>query len=225
MRPGERGRTGNGPAPLALSGTVLLLGLVVGLGCARPGADAGGGAPTPTGVVRPTPAGSPSRSPYRCPPAPSAARVTPAPPAGTRSPGPMPDISLGATTRPPTEQELAEQFHRNEEANEGFRTRGRLGDAAAADAAGCAIRVRAELDRLRRLGRYDVTSLTEALGRTRLTQVEVRPPGRLDPAGGAGLLFAGWTGHACVFGSHGRPASTVEIGTPIRDGGCLPAPD
>jgi hypothetical protein len=136
----------------------------------------------------------------------------------------VPDISPGGT-KPPTEQELAEQFRRNQEANKAFRQRGRLGDAAAGDAARCATQVRAELDKLRGQQRYDAASLTKALGRTKLTSVQVRPPGRLDTGRGDGLLYAGWTGHACVFGSHHPSESTVEIGTRIADGGCLPAPD
>lgn len=58
-----------------------------------------------------------------------------------------------------------------------------------------------------------------------LTNIVVRPPGRLDPGPRDGLIFAGWTGHACVFGSYRKSETVVEIGAPIADGGCLPAPD
>ncbi len=60
---------------------------------------------------------------------------------------------------------------------------------------------------------------------TGLVDVVVRPPGRLDLGPGDGLLFAGWTGRACVFGSVRRDDIKVEIGTRIADGGCLPAPN
>jgi hypothetical protein len=37
------------------------------------------------------------------------------------------------------------------------------------------------------------------------------------------MLFAGWTGQACVFGEHGPTYTEVDVGNQIADGGCLPA--
>ncbi|MEE6258434.1 hypothetical protein [Plantactinospora sonchi] len=235
MTYGTRGRTGNGPTPLLFSG-LLAIGLLGALaGCAESGTPTAGtrtvrvtaGPASPDATVAPPVRSTP---PYRCSPTPAPVG-SPGTTPGSSTAGipvtdaPVPDLGATGTVRPPTEQELAEQFGRNEQANKTYRIRGQLGQAAAGDATVCARQVQDVLDGLRKQERYDAAALTRALGRTPLTDIVVRPPGRLDASAGDGLLFAGWTGHACVFGSHGESGSTVEIGARIADGGCLPAPD
>jgi hypothetical protein len=90
----------------------------------------------------------------------------------------------------------------------------------------CADAVRAGLERLRTQQRFDAAAIEQVLADVGLDDAIARKAGRLD-AGGAsgGLLFAGSTGQACVFGEHGPNATTVELGSVIADGGCLPAPD
>ncbi|MFG1886427.1 hypothetical protein ACGFIR_00935 [Micromonospora sp. NPDC049051] len=130
--------------------------------------------------------------------------------------------------QPPTdEQRRAEEFRRQQAANDGFRQRGTLGEEAASGARACAAQLRRSLNLLTAGGRDQpgqeaVRRTVEATG---LTEITVRAPGRLDLGPAGGLVFAGWTGRACVFGSVRAGAVVVEIGTRIADGGCLPAPN
>ncbi|MER5332643.1 hypothetical protein [Micromonospora sp. NPDC002717] len=125
------------------------------------------------------------------------------------------------------EQQRAEEFRRQQAANDAFRQRGTLDAEAASGARACAAEVMRSLNLLTVGGREDPgeESVRRAVAATGLTEVTVRPPGRLDLGPGDGLLFAGWTGRACVFGSVRAGDVAVEIGTRIADGGCLPAPD
>ncbi|MEH0969908.1 hypothetical protein V6U77_02040 [Micromonospora sp. CPCC 205546] len=138
-----------------------------------------------------------------------------------------------ATSRPPgtrhplTDEQLrAEEFRRQQAANDGFRQRGTLGEAAASGARACAAEVSRSLNLLTVDGRDEPgqEAVRRAIVATGLTGVTVRPPGRLDLGPADGLIFAGWTGRACVFGSVRAGDVTVEIGARIADGGCLPAP-
>jgi hypothetical protein len=139
-----------------------------------------------------------------------------------------------ATSGPPggeqpltDEQRREEEFRRQQAANDAFRQRGTLDAEAASGARACAAEVLKSLNLLTVGGRDDprAESVRRAIVATGLTDVTVRPPGRLDLGPGGGLLFAGWTGRACVFGSVRAGDVVVEIGTRIADGGCLPAPD
>jgi hypothetical protein len=134
-----------------------------------------------------------------------------------------PSVSASAS-RPPTEQELAEQFERNQAANKSFRNRLPLRPEVSEANRPVADQVLAGLQRLRAEQRYDADSIRQVLVDAQLTDVTVRPRGRLDTGGGDGLIFAGWGNRACVFGEHGPTATTVDIGGPIMDGGCLTAP-
>lgn len=67
--------------------------------------------------------------------------------------------------------------------------------------------------------RYDADSVKLVVGGAGLTDITVRPAGRRDPAGSGGLLFAGWTGQACVFG---EDHITAGVGNVVTGGGCLP---
>jgi hypothetical protein len=116
-------------------------------------------------------------------------------------------------------------FADRQRANKAFRDRYALSAAAQARNQPCADAVRAALEDLRRRNRYDDKAIVEVLTAVGLTGAVARPAGRLDVAGNGGLLFAGWTGQACVFGEHGPAATTVDVGGIIKDGGCLPAPD
>jgi hypothetical protein len=135
-----------------------------------------------------------------------------------------PSVSASAP-RPPTEQELAEQFARNQAANKSFRNRLPLRTEVYEANRPVADRVLAGLQRLRAEQRYDADSIRQVLVDAQLIDVTVRPRGRLDTGGGDGLIFAGTGNRACVFGEHGPTSTTVDIGGPIMDGGCLPAPD
>jgi hypothetical protein len=146
---------------------------------------------------------------------------------------PHPSVSLRVTAQGQTnaqaqalaERERGEQFQRNYEANKAFRKRRPLPDAVLAANQQCAQQVRESLELLRAGQEYDAAAITKVLSGIGLTTVTVRPAGRLDLAGYGGLLFAGWTGQACIFGEHGAKATTVNVGSMIADGGCLPAPD
>jgi hypothetical protein len=70
--------------------------------------------------------------------------------------------------------------------------------------------------------RYDAGSVKLVLEGAGLTDIAVRPAGPQDPAGSGGLLFAGWTGQACVFGEYGPNHITAGVGNMVTGGGCLP---
>ncbi|MGC5032352.1 hypothetical protein [Micromonospora sp. DT229] len=128
---------------------------------------------------------------------------------------------------PMTDEQLREEeFLRQQAANKAFRQRGTLDPAAAGGAHTCAVQVQYVLDLLTADDQETPGEETvrQAVAGTGLMDVTVRPPGRLDLGPGDGLLFSGWTGRACVFGSVRSEKVTVEFGTRVADGGCLPAP-
>lgn len=63
--------------------------------------------------------------------------------------------------------------------------------------------------------RYDAGSVRQVLDGTGLTDITVRP-------GSGGLVFAGWTGQACVFGEYRPDHITAGAADVIVGGGCLP---
>ncbi|MGC9670430.1 hypothetical protein ACNTMW_28285 [Planosporangium sp. 12N6] len=208
-----------------VAGIILLT--VILAACARPGRDG-------AAVVTPPPESTPSGSapPGSAPPgsAPSLAScVKPAAAAGRStgapSPTPAPTGPDLPTAGPLDEQQRAEQFRRNKEANGAFRGRRPLSPAVEAANQPCADTVRAGLDALHRQQRYDPDAVEQVLASAGLTGVVARPPGRLDLGGSGGLVFAGSTGQGCVFGRYGPDGTSVEFGSGIADGGCLPAPD
>ncbi|MEV2237789.1 hypothetical protein [Micromonospora sp. NPDC049891] len=155
--------------------------------------------------------------------APPEVATKPADPSGT----PTEPAPLG-TGNPMTDEQVREEmFRRQQAANDAFRQRGTLAPEVASGASACATEVLKGLNLLTDGGREvpDEEAVERAVTATGLTDVIVRPPGRLDLGPGDGLIFAGWTGRACVFGSVRQDDVTVEIGTRIADGGCLPAPD
>ncbi|SCL58527.1 hypothetical protein [Micromonospora peucetia] len=201
----------------AVAGTVVFLPVLAG--CAAPG----------TGPT--TPAGSTASAL----PATSAPAEADCVSAGTPTARPgeasRPGAGAPATTSPPPgpltdEQRRAEEFRRQQAANDGFRQRGTLSPEAASGARSCAAEVRRSLNLLTAGGQDDPgqEAVRRAIVATGLTGVNVRPPGRLDLGPVDGLVFAGWTGQACVFGNVRAGDVVVEIGTRIADGGCLPAP-
>ncbi|WP_406106545.1 hypothetical protein [Micromonospora globbae] len=216
---GEWRRERHGSAAVALAAAVLLPALVA---CAppdaRPAADAAEEPAAATTVARPlvpearcaVPGPVVARPPHE----PAPARSTPAGATPSRSP-------LGE------EQRREEMLRRQQAANDAFRQRGTLAPEAAEGARACAGEVARHLNLLTAGGRNDAdeAAVRRVVEGTGLTSVTVRSPGRLDNGPGDGLLFAGWTGRACVFGSVGQGEVRVEIGAPIADGGCLPAPD
>lgn len=123
------------------------------------------------------------------------------------------------------ERERGEAFQRNRDANKAFRDRRALPPDIVAANQPCVDKVRTALDRLRAERRYDEASITDVLKAAGLVGGYARRAGRLDTAGSGGLLFAGETGQGCVFGEHGPVSTTVEFGSGIADGGCLPAQD
>ncbi|RUL91581.1 hypothetical protein [Verrucosispora sp. FIM060022] len=146
-------------------------------------------------------------------------------PSGTvTSPGTPEAVGSG---HPMTDEQLRqEEFLRQQAANKAFRQRGTLDPAATGGAHACAAEVQRVLNLLT-VGGQDAPeeeAVRQAVADTGLLDVVVRPPGRLDLGPGDGLVFSGWTGRACVFGSVRQDDITVEFGTRIADGGCLPAP-
>ena len=84
---------------------------------------------------------------------------------------------------------------------------------------------KAGLNQLHAQQKFDAASIEDVLRGVGLDEVIARPAGRLDLAGRDGLLFAGSTGQACVYGEFGPDVTDVQLGSGIADGGCLPAPD
>ncbi|GGM51453.1 hypothetical protein GCM10011608_40470 [Micromonospora sonchi] len=207
--------------------------------CAQPGnaptADPGENAPP---AIPATPAAE-----ARCAVAVAAPPVVPEPGGGVTStttpPAKMVVEPSGVGTSPTVpavpdagnpmmdEQLRQEEFLRQQAANKAFRQRGNLDPETADGARACAAEVSQGLNLLIVGGRGEPEqeAVERTLTATGLVDVVVRPPGRLDLGPGDGLLFAGWTGRACVFGSVRRDDIKVEIGTRIADGGCLPAPN
>ncbi|MEH1099390.1 hypothetical protein [Micromonospora sp. CPCC 205561] len=205
----------------AVAGAVFLPVLV---GCAAPGTDP---ATAPAGGVasaRPATSAAPAEADCVRAGAPVAR------PGNVGRPG---GGAPATTSRPPgtrhpltDEQRRAEEFRRQQATNDAFRQRGTLDEEAASGARACAADVRRSLNLLSAGGRDEPgqEAVRRAIVATGLTEVTVRPPGRLDLGPADGLIFAGWTGRACVFGSVRPGDVAVEIGARIADGGCLPAP-
>jgi len=202
-------------------GVVVTASLVAG--CAGPGVD--GAAPGASGHAgRPSPrfaeelATCIERSP-RPPPG----VVTPS--TGLDSPAAQPHTSV----RSPTAQELEKLRRLNEELRRThtpdqafFRNRRPLAADVQAANQPCADEVVRGLTLMGAENRYDADSVKLVLGGAGLTDITVRPAGRRDPAGSGGLLFAGWTGQACVFGEDGPNHITAGVGNVVTGGGCLP---
>lgn len=129
------------------------------------------------------------------------------------------------TGMPSGEQQQEEMLRRQHAANKAFRQRGTLSEEAARGAQACADEILRAAQLRAASGDLDAKALEDVLVNAGLAEVTVRPPGRLDVGPDDGLIFAGWTGRACVFGTARQEKITVEIGTRIADGGCLPAPD
>ncbi|WFE45728.1 hypothetical protein [Verrucosispora sp. WMMD1129] len=203
----------------ALAGALLTTSLFA---CAVPGSRPT--AESDQEVVPPNP--RPSVAEARCVAAaatlPETATKAPAPSGVSTAPVPL------GTGHPMADERVREEMLRRQQAaNDAFRQRGTLEPDTAAGARACAAEVLKGLNLLTAGGRDepDEKAVRRAVTATGLTDVVVRPPGRLDLGPGDGLIFAGWTGRACVFGSVRQDDITVEIGTRIADGGCLPAPD
>ncbi|MEV4513612.1 hypothetical protein AB0K00_32170 [Dactylosporangium sp. NPDC049525] len=179
----------------------LAIMIVLAAGCARPGTADSADEVAPPTAAQPTP----SRFVAACAdPAASPAPGSAAPPAATPNPSGFEERSLQ---------------------NRAFRNRNPLPLQAMAAVQPCVEKVRAGLARLRAEGRFDGPSIEGVLTGAGLVDVESRKPGRLDTAGGGGLLFCGNSGFGYVFGEHGQALTRVEAGGGIADGGCLPAPD
>jgi hypothetical protein len=99
-----------------------------------------------------------------------------------------------------------------------FRDRRPLAAKVAAANQACADEVIRNLTLMSGLNRYDADSVKQILGSAGLTDIAVRP-GR---SGSGRLIFAGWTGQACVFGEYGPDHITAGVGTVVTGGGCLP---
>ncbi|MFL6111320.1 MAG: hypothetical protein ACJ786_08200, partial [Catenulispora sp.] len=69
--------------------------------------------------------------------------------------------------------------------------------------------------------RYEADSVKLVLLGAGLADITIRAGGRRDPAGSGGLLFAGWTGQACIFGEDGPNHITAGVGNAVTGGGCL----
>jgi hypothetical protein len=182
-------------------------------GCAQPGTVDSASQVTPPGSHSLTPSLQPSPSRFLA--ACVDPSASPAPASASSAPAP-------ASVNP---SDPEEQFRINSQANKAFRNRGVLPPQAMAAVQPCVAKVRAGLDRLRASGRFDGPSIEQVLTDAGLVDVQSRRPGRLDTAGGGGLLFCGNSGSGYVFGEHGTALTSVEAGGGIADGGCLPAPD
>jgi hypothetical protein len=202
-------------------GVVMVAFLVAG--CARPGVNAA--APSASGHAGPPSArfaGALAACIERSRQPPQAV-VTPS--TGQDPAAAQPQIS----SRPPTEQELETLRRSNEEHRRMyipdkalFRDRRPLATDVQAANQPCADEVIKDLTLLDGGHRYDVDSVKLVLDGAGLTEITVRPVPRRDPAGFGGLLFAGWTGQACVFGEYGPNHITVGVGGVVTGGGCLP---
>src|SRR4051794_3735140 len=169
----------------------LAIMIMLAAGCARPGTADSADEVAPPTTAQPTP----SRFVAACAdPAASPAPVSAAP-------------SAGRTVNP---SDPDEQFRINSQANKAFRNRHPLPPQALAAVQPCVEKVRAGLDRLRAEGRFDGPSIEQVLTGAGLVDVQSRRPGRLDTAGGGGLLFCGNSGFGYVFGEHGTALTSVE---------------
>jgi hypothetical protein len=191
-------------------GVAMIFSLLAG--CARPGVD--GAAPGASGHAGPSAARFPEEL---------ASCVE-------RSPQPPPALVTPSTGQHSlTEQELEQLRRLNDEIRRRntpdgafFRDRRPLAADVQAASQPCADEVVRGLTLISVQNRYDADSVKVVLGGAGLTDITVRPPGRQDPAGSGGLLFAGWTGQACVFGEYRPNHITAGVGSVVTGGGCLP---
>jgi hypothetical protein len=191
-------------------GIAMIFSLVAG--CARPGVD--GAAPSVSSHAGPSTARFPEEL---------ASCVT-------RSPQPPPHVVTPSTApHSLTAQELEQLRRLNDEIRRRntpdgafFRDRRPLAVDVQAASQPCADEVLRGLTLMAAQNRYDADSVTLILSGAGLTDITVRPPGRQDPAGTSGLLFAGWTGQACVFGEYRPNHITAGVGNVATGGGCLP---
>jgi hypothetical protein len=201
-------------------GVVVTASLVSG--CADHGAD--GAAPAASGhAVPPSPRFTEERAAcIESSPQPQPAVVTPSirldsPPAQPHTP-----------VRPSTAQELEKARRLNEKLRHTytpdkafFRNRRPLPADLQAANQPCADEVVRGLTLMGAENRYDPDSVKLILGGAGLTDLTIRPAGRQDRAGSGGLLFAGWTGQACVFGEDGPNHITAGVSAVVTSGGCL----
>jgi hypothetical protein len=135
-----------------------------------------------------------------------------------------PSSSATASTPEPSRSGSPDDAWANRVAeNNAFRQRRPLTPAVLAAGNPYVIKVCQALSQLRTTDQYGAAAVQAVLTAAGLSQVQARPPGRLDLGGGDGLVFAGWTGTACVFGTHRTDLTEVDLGSQIADGGCLPA--
>jgi hypothetical protein len=187
-------------------GIVMVAFLVAG--CAHPGVD--GAAPSASG--------------HAGPPSPRFAEALAACIERAQQP-PQAVVTPSTGQDSPTERELETLRRTNEELRRMYIPdkalfRGRRPLATDVEAANqpCADEVLRDLTLLDGGKRYDVDSVKMVLDGAGLTEITVRRA----PAGFGGLLFAGWTGQACVFGEYGPNHITAGVGSVVTGSGCLP---
>jgi len=190
-----------------MKGRVLCVGMVASLaaGCAHAGTDSA----------------APNRDPHATPPSPRSAeqlascveRLRRPQPAGVTPATPQSSPIAKALDDMRRENDELRREHTPDEAL--FRDRRPLGTDVATANQACADRVLRELTLMSGLKRYDADSVRQVLDGASLTDITVRP-------GSGGLVFAGWTGQACVFGEYRPDHITAGAGDVIVGGGCLP---
>ncbi|MFC3739503.1 hypothetical protein [Paractinoplanes deccanensis] len=190
--------------------------------CAAPGTAPGGPKPEPTAAVA-----------VSLPPAVDVLPCTKAEIGAGRS-AKAAEVATPASDGPlvrPSNEYLdddyrAEMLRRQMDANDAYLDRRQLPASAVPGAIRCALSAEDALETLHRTKVYDVTAVQEALAAKGLPDSTVRKPGSRDRAPGDGVVFAAWTGQACVVG-HLSPTYgyRVEYGSTTADGGCLPAAD
>jgi hypothetical protein len=194
-----------------LLGVAMIVSLVSG--CARAGVD--GAAPGVSGHAGPSSARFPEELAF-------CVRSAAQPPTVVGTP------SAGQPSM--TEQDLERLRQLNDEIRRRntpdaafFRDRRPLAADVQAASQPCADEVVRGLTLTASQNRYDADSVKLVLDGAGLKDITVRPPGRQDPPASGGLLFAGWTGQACVFGEYRPNHITAGVGNVITGGGCLPA--
>jgi hypothetical protein len=97
-----------------------------------------------------------------------------------------------------------------------FRDRRPLAPDVQAANQACADEVVKDLALMGAGNRYDADSVKQVLTSAGLTDLTVWP------AGSGGLVYAGWTGQACVFGEYRPDRITAGVGDVVTNGDCLP---
>ena len=124
------------------------------------------------------------------------------------------------------ENHRGEMMRRQMAANDAYLDRRPLPESAVPGATRCAIKAEDVLRALHEEQEYDPQPVEEALVAGGLTDATVRRPATRDGGSGDGIVFAAWTGQACVVGRLSPTYGySVEYGSTIADGGCLPAAD